>query len=405
MQTTKFSTFDRLVNLQQLAETNTIKRINKRLLQEQIISNLELDRLNQQLSQANVINGQILENQIKELKQREKQKYFKDISFKIRALVTAIKQIPDTLVKCYFINKYYEILKGTASTAEENLEEISDRMFNSTTIEEIDVIKQTSNIYSEEYQLSPLSKIDESINELNDLKRRSLGQLPNQSFANIKVKPKINPFRIFGLIILGLLTLLFFIAFIGTFLATEKTNLTIATRTISTIFFLGPLAIFLLILRKDAKWRKDYPEYIKKHNQLLNAEMDKQAGIKDGFDSAIFNHPSHAIYQKILESFPNFENTANTINDLFDRCFPISNALAKTPNKPLLKKAADLVVMNQKCSDSFLQRKLAIGKGQVNKIIDQLEMLEIIEMTGDGKSYQVLVSDQHSLSEKLNALQ
>ncbi|MGM9760066.1 MAG: DNA translocase FtsK 4TM domain-containing protein [Parabacteroides sp.] len=71
---------------------------------------------------------------------------------------------------------------------------------------------------------------------------------------------------------------------------------------------------------------------------------------------------------------------------------------------PLFEEAARLVVIQQQGSTSLIQRKFAIGYNRAGRLMDQLEAAGIVGSFEGSKARQVLVPDEYTLEQLLNAL-
>ena len=71
---------------------------------------------------------------------------------------------------------------------------------------------------------------------------------------------------------------------------------------------------------------------------------------------------------------------------------------------PLFEEAARLIVIQQQGSTSLIQRKFAIGYNRAGRLMDQLEAAGIVGPFEGSKARQVLVQDEYSLEQLLNAL-
>ena len=71
---------------------------------------------------------------------------------------------------------------------------------------------------------------------------------------------------------------------------------------------------------------------------------------------------------------------------------------------PLFDEAARLIVIQQQGSTSLIQRKFAIGYNRAGRLMDQLEAAGIVGPFEGSKARQVLVQDEYSLEQVLNAL-
>lgn len=71
---------------------------------------------------------------------------------------------------------------------------------------------------------------------------------------------------------------------------------------------------------------------------------------------------------------------------------------------PLFDEAARLIVIQQQGSTSLIQRKFAIGYNRAGRLMDQLEAAGIVGPFEGSKARQVLLQDEYSLEQLLNAL-
>lgn len=75
-----------------------------------------------------------------------------------------------------------------------------------------------------------------------------------------------------------------------------------------------------------------------------------------------------------------------------------------TDRDPLFDDAARLLVIQQQGSTSLIQRKFSIGYNRAGRLMDQLEAAGIVGGFEGSKARQVLVQDEYSLEQLLNAL-
>ena len=81
-----------------------------------------------------------------------------------------------------------------------------------------------------------------------------------------------------------------------------------------------------------------------------------------------------------------------------------ANAVDLTERDPLFDEAARLIVIQQQGSTSLIQRKFSIGYNRAGRLMDQLEAAGIVGPFEGSKARQVLVQDEYSLEQVLNAL-
>lgn len=71
---------------------------------------------------------------------------------------------------------------------------------------------------------------------------------------------------------------------------------------------------------------------------------------------------------------------------------------------PLFDEAARLIVIQQQGSTSLIQRKFAIGYNRAGRLMDQLQAAGVVGPFEGSKARQVLMQDEYSLEQLLNAL-
>ncbi|WP_085535306.1 FtsK/SpoIIIE family DNA translocase [Massilibacteroides vaginae] len=82
----------------------------------------------------------------------------------------------------------------------------------------------------------------------------------------------------------------------------------------------------------------------------------------------------------------------------------VPGAVDLSDRDPLFDEAARLIVIQQQGSTSLIQRKFAIGYNRAGRLMDQLEAAGIVGPFEGSKARQVLLQDEYSLEQLLNAL-
>jgi len=72
---------------------------------------------------------------------------------------------------------------------------------------------------------------------------------------------------------------------------------------------------------------------------------------------------------------------------------------------PMLKEAAILIVRNQQCAVSFLQRKLKLGYSRAARIIDQLEEAGIVGPDNGTDNRSVIIKEEKQLEKFFRKIQ
>lgn len=82
----------------------------------------------------------------------------------------------------------------------------------------------------------------------------------------------------------------------------------------------------------------------------------------------------------------------------------VPGAVDLSDRDPLFDEAARLIVIQQQGSTSLIQRKFAIGYNRAGRLMDQLEAAGVVGPFEGSKARQVLIQDEYSLEQLLNAL-
>lgn len=160
------------------------------------------------------------------------------------------------------------------------------------------------------------------------------------------------------------------------------------------IFFL--LSVMLVFGNKYVKGTKEHEE-----NEILRSE---QAPQKNSIDD-----PSSQIIEFNLTEETKKENIDERSNDNSNKYYKkknlnetkmdintINSALNIGYIDPMLFDIADIIIKEQYCSTSFVQRKLAIGINRTSRIIDQLEQIGVVKRVEKYK-FEVLIKDRATL--------
>lgn len=401
MEQVRLSNFDRLLNIHQSVALHQTRKINKKILEEQIYQNAKLQHLNNQLSAANEINRKLLENQIKEIKEKETLKFYKDLSFKMHVFLEYIENIVNPLVKKYFVSRYYEKIKTNLVTSDNYLAEISDKLFNKEILTRINTLKESGENFETQFNNSPFSKIDSLIDALS-IEKRKISNFSPPLFKDveIKIKPKTSVARIIGMLFFGIPSFLFLISTIA--LIFERNFNVLIGASVLLACFLIP---FLIILKKSISWKKSYPNYIQSQLELKQVEHEKTTEVMleyqkelDKLNNDLLQHPSYITYEQLVNDYPEFESAISTLNDLESQYF--ANELDFNPNDrdPLFAEVAKVVVQCQQASTSLIQRKFKIKSNRAARILDQLEDAKIVGQFNGSKARDILITDLHSLT-------
>lgn len=126
---------------------NNMLQNSQAILEEQKRTNQELNRLRQQMAHANAMQQQMLQNQIRDIEERETQKFYKLRSFKLNQLVTSIDSLTDINQKAFTYYVFKDAIMQNATDAQNNLNEISDKEYCNTIMSKVrDIYKQIGDV-------------------------------------------------------------------------------------------------------------------------------------------------------------------------------------------------------------------------------------------------------------------
>lgn len=102
---------------------------SEQILKHQMQTNQELQHLQQQMRQATAINQQMLQNQMREIEERETQKFYKLRSFRLNELVTKVEKMEDINQQAFIYYFFKDNVSNQINEAQANLNEISDKEY------------------------------------------------------------------------------------------------------------------------------------------------------------------------------------------------------------------------------------------------------------------------------------
>ena len=311
------STFDKSVSVINTYNTYKNRKISEQILVQQRKSNAHLTDMKNQLKVANETNRRILENQIRQEELKEEQKFYKALSYNSNEIIEQLGKINDPMVLNYLINGFYEKTKSSLLKANDSLEEINDKLFSKQVIEKLNEIKEKAEINASVYSANILNNIDNLLLELKEKEDEIINiKKVEIKEVNIRDKWKTNPFRIFGIIVLGFLSFIFFVSFF-------ITNNSKSDYIINTIVFLIFAIPLFFLVKKEIKWRKEFSEYketqnqkrLSEKNKVIEAEQEYQQEIQK-HQEMLMQHPAFIAMQEINLKHPTFETTTTKISEI-----------------------------------------------------------------------------------------
>lgn len=120
---------DRILNIYQAYSITKISAINKQMLIAQYAQCEKINAIQKQLDVANSVSRRILENQLKEIQQRETQKYYKNLAFKMSEAFEKIISVTDINLQTFLCSIILDKLLANIKECQTNLEEIRDKEY------------------------------------------------------------------------------------------------------------------------------------------------------------------------------------------------------------------------------------------------------------------------------------
>ena len=125
-----------------LNHLNYMSKKSEEMIAEQQNTNQELNMLRNQMANANSMQQQMLQNQIREIEEKEIQKFYKLRSFKLNQLTTCIDNLTDINQKAFTYYVFKDIITERATEAQSNLNEINDKEYCNSTLAKLRGIYQ-----------------------------------------------------------------------------------------------------------------------------------------------------------------------------------------------------------------------------------------------------------------------
>ncbi len=208
--------YNTILNTQQSLKLNQLSLINKAIFIEAVKQNQELKNLQGQIKQANDINKKILQNQLDEKLKKEQQKFYKELSFVCFNVVNEIDNVKNGLAHYFLGQKYFDNIIESTKVAQNNLEDIQDKIFTKDILHKIDNNKEKMKENENDFKSSKLAlfqNFQEDYNAIkNDLvlEENFLNKLNSNLYdlkndKNALKKPPKKPGKITILTILGLI--------------------------------------------------------------------------------------------------------------------------------------------------------------------------------------------------------
>lgn len=359
---------DRLLQVHHSVNLATIREQNKYMLGVQAEQCGQIMQLRKQIDASNSVTRQILENQLKAIQHQENLKYYKNVVYNMKEAVNAINKTENTVFRFFLNTLFHDMLKLQLQEAKENLEEISDKVFCSEIENELEANEEQILSAKEKYLKSTFHTLLESEQNYKEQqlqlieKKKSLILGEKKYLDEKKGMEKPDPIDkyVSYMILLG----------ICSFIAIWIPG--------GFIFLIFALVMIPLLIKKNKKWKKNYPAYLEDFKQkealrdtnspYLNAQKEC-----DALEVQLSAHPYiKAKYDLSLE-YPVWENMLEKITSYFPK--------PKEEKNPLLYKIAKCMVENQTTDIYKIRQTIAIGRLRFDDVTEKLEGMGIVDMT------------------------
>jgi hypothetical protein len=387
---------DRILNIYQAYSITKISAINKQMLIAQYAQCEKINAIQKQLDVANSVSRRILENQLKEIQQRETQKYYKNLAFKMSEAFEKIISVTDINLQTFLCSIILDKLLANIKECQTNLEEIRDKEYCRDLINKCNTLLDNISIRHDYLNSSFYimqnneqdynNKVSDKKNilkakriELNE-KKYTLKNLINRELAERKTKRGCS---MGCLVIIGFILIMFLIAQIGMTLDNEQSSWTEFT-VLETLL----LVSFIFILRYHRKQKNKNIQYKNKDKidqlQIEISNVENEINSINNDDS-LKNHTYIISKQDVEKNYPDLEVT---LTDLM-QYFPMQQNSKKSYDK-LIRECAEFIMMINDVKLSAIQRRFSIGYNRVGKIVEQLVELGVIKKKPSNNGYIIL---------------
>lgn len=402
---------DRILNIYQAYSITKISAINKQMLIAQYAQCEKINAIQKQLDVANSVSRRILENQLKEIQQRETQKYYKNLAFKMSEAFEKIISVTDINLQTFLCSIILDKLLANIKECQTNLEEIRDKEYCRDLINKCNTLLDNISIRHDYLNSSFYimqnneqdynNKVSDKKNilkakriELNE-KKYTLKNLINRELAERKTKRGCS---MGCLVIIGFILIMFLIAQIGMTLDNEQSSWTEFT-VLETLL----LVSFIFILRYHRKQKNKNIQYKNKDKidqlQIEISNVENEINSINNDDS-LKNHTYIISKQDVEKNYPDLEVT---LTDLM-QYFPMQQNSKKSYDK-LIRECAEFIMMINDVKLSAIQRRFSIGYNRVGKIVEQLVELGVIKKKTSNNGYIILIDNKNDLDNIFKKLQ
>ena len=410
---------DTLLNLYQSYTLTKVNELNKQCLIALYAQNEQLSQLNEELARANRTTEQILRNQIKEIEQKEKRRYFKNMTFNLSQALDLLENEENVNFKIFASGLFLSPIRDMAKDAVQELEEIADKEYAQNIVKRTNVLTESNKTICGSYINTPWatflsikSQIEKDLKTKKKEIRQISGQLNDKTKKYKEKEEKTKKAEGFenstnegnekgcmGCFITTIVLLSLFT--IGTYF-TQDYDLTkggIVLLVISILTYFTPVIIKYL---KKAESLADNETKANTKDEFLENEIEYLTDEFTNLQQEITRLTTqyNELLQEITADCPKWESKLSEIAEFIPH-----KEQKKIENlDPLFTEAAKLIIKKKDTSTSLIQRTFAIGYNRAARIMNQLEEYGIVGIEEGSKSRQLLCESEEELSELIKVL-
>ena len=420
---------DTLLNLYQSYTLTKVSELNKQSLIALYAQNEQLSQLNEELTRANRTTEQILRNQIKEIEQKEKRRYFKNMTFNLSQALDLLENEENVNFRLFASGLFLSPIRDMAKDAVQELEEIADKEYAQNIVKRTNVLTGSDKTIYDSYKNTPWatflsikSQIEQDLKTKKKEIRQISDHLNEKEIITKKYKEKekktkkaegfensTNEGNGKGCMGCFITTIVLFSLFtIGTY-CTQDYYLTkggIVLLVLSILTYFSP--IIVKYLKKVESLAGNDTKANTKDETLENEIESLENEIKSLSDELTnlqqeetrLTTQYNELLQEITADCPKWESKLSEIAEFI----PHKEKKKLANLDPLFTEAAKLIIKKKDTSISLIQRKFAIGYNRAARIMNQLEECGIVGTEEGSKSRQLLCEAEEELSELIKVL-
>lgn len=410
---------ERALNIYRTYTVTKIAALDKQNLAMQYAQCGELVKLQKQIDRANQTSLSILRNQEKELKRQEAQRYYKSLAFNLNRSLTVISECDDVVKRCFLSDLYLAPISAFADICEKRLDEIADKEYASEIKKKADDLKQEAGKFTKQYEQSLYHRLKE-LNEQkqsnaisNEIieKEKQLAAYKTEVSASKEFKKKSNRGCFFTLLAI---TAFYAIYYVGVALGIGSEN---GGSSISSGDAVG-IGLFMIVLVALTYFAygkmKRSEENLRKERRTFNDQLRQKKSLAQTSVEHL-KQEIESLRQKEIKLTDDYNSIKQTLNnndsewtkemEELTSLLPQDTTDHEEKYDSLIIDVAKYFVKTQCASTSIAQRKYSIGYNRAGRLMKQLEDIGVLHQTQKSESYNVLVSTEQELDEKLRRAQ